>query len=257
MHHSQALKNFPSGALKILQAMIGIIPHAIISGFFPYPASLGKSGKNRIIEYLANVKNTAQAYFNLAELFSPPQIKGLLSEEFYRDCQTDCLSQDFLSLLEDQPEPLLNKVVNLDLKRWLPDYTLMKQDRLAMANSLETRVPYLGHRLVEFCATLPVSLKISNRQTKSILRKSAINLLPKEFAYAKKRAFYFPTEKCFDENFGSFVKAVLLDNNSAVSRIFNRGSLEGFLKSYRKNELADNKKLLALVILNLWLKHYY
>jgi asparagine synthase (glutamine-hydrolysing) len=257
LQHSQILAYLPSWALKFCQSIFGVIPHTFLSNFFPYPAKLGKEGKNRILKYIVNSHNITNAYFTLTELFSLLQIKGLLSEEFHQECHAGYLEEDFRSLLDEQSKPTLNKVINLDLNRWLADYTLAKQDRLSMANSLEARVPYLDHRLAELSASLPLSLKISGNQTKRILRKTAADLLPKEFAYAKKRAFYIPTEKCFDADFNSFAKTVILEKDSGVRQIFSQKGLEKFIDSYCSQELVDNKKLLALVILKLWLRHYY
>ena len=61
----------------------------------------------------------------------------------------------------------------LDLKHRLPELLLMRVDKMAMASSVETRVPYLDHKLVEFALQIPSSLKYKNNTTKYILKEAA------------------------------------------------------------------------------------
>ena len=65
----------------------------------------------------------------------------------------------------------VNRMLFVDTKTWLPDDLLIKADKMTMAASVELRVPFLDHRLVEFAGSLPVSLKIGSGQTKYLLKK--------------------------------------------------------------------------------------
>jgi len=257
MHQTSGFKNMPNAILLMLQRMLGLCSDGFLNTFFPYPARLGKKGKNRLIKYIASIKNTSDSYFKLAELFTPDEVGGLLSAETFNKEQFVCRDVNFSSSLNEGFDPMLNKVIQLDIKKWLHDFTLMKQDRLTMAHSLEGRVPFLDHRLVEFCASLPVSFKLFHLQSKSILRRTADNLVPKDYAQAKKRAFYIPTEKCFDAGFDNFQKEVLLDTNGLSKEIFNRGQLLKMVEGHSKAELVDNKQLSALLIAKLWLDSYF
>ena len=66
-----------------------------------------------------------------------------------------------------------------DSKLWLPDYLLLRGDKLTMAHSLEARVPLLDHKLTEFAARLPSRLKLSGKKRKVLLRNVACKLLTK------------------------------------------------------------------------------
>ena len=65
-----------------------------------------------------------------------------------------------------------------DSKLWRPDYLLLRGDKLTMANSIEARVPLLDHKLVEFAAQLPASMKLRGSQRKYLLKQVARRLLP-------------------------------------------------------------------------------
>jgi asparagine synthase (glutamine-hydrolysing) len=82
-------------------------------------------------------------------------------------------------------------------KQWMPDDLLLKADKMTMAHSLELRVPFLDHNLVEFAAALPDNMKMranKNRSftTKHILRQALQGTVPDEILHRKKMGFHVP-----------------------------------------------------------------
>ena len=85
--------------------------------------------------------------------------------------------------------------MSFDQKYYLPDDILVKSDRMSMAHSVEVRPPYLDHRIVEFAATLPASLKIRGRRQKFLLKDIMKDKLPASILQRKKVGFDIPAHE--------------------------------------------------------------
>lgn len=237
--------------------LLKLLPLKILERLFPYPAKLGVKGKTKFLNYLSHLQKKGLAYLDLAGLFSPEEKQELFTPDFLDLLRNQEPLEKELDLYLNNPNidtHFLNRVIELDLNHWLPNYTLFKQDRLTMAHSLEGRVPFLDHRLVEFCAHVPASLKLQGLTTKYLLRKAAERLLPEKTAWGKKKSFYIPTEKCFDEKFSNFLHEILDPSAIRKRGIFNWRYIERLLYPTRSLEFLDNKRLMTLLILELWFK---
>ena len=121
---------------------------------------------------------------------------NLISHWFDKDTivpqakNTDLLLADLSKELTNQP--LIESMMYMDSQRYLPDDILVKVDRAAMAVSLETRIPFLDYRLVEFAWSLPIDLKIRNGQSKWILRQLLQRHVPATLFEKPKMGFGVP-----------------------------------------------------------------
>lgn len=234
----------PSFLQKLNIRVLSGLPVQLLNYFFPYPALLGEQGKKRFIDYMLKLDNPTEAYLSLASVLGKEERDELLTPEFLEQGNDKWIYLD--------GEDIFNKVINTDLNNWLPNYTLFKQDRLTMANSLEGRVPFLDHRLVEFSAGLPIDMKIRGRHIKYILREAVKDLLPKKTVYRKKKAFYIPFEKCFDSGFNDFIRDYINEKNIKEQGIFNWDAVERYVYKKEKKELLENKRLMTLLIFQVW-----
>lgn len=92
---------------------------------------------------------------------------------------------------------MLNQSLYIETKTRLPGWILWKSDRLSMAHSVEARVPFLDHPLVELVAAVPPGLKLNGMDEKYLLRKLMMPYMPEHPTYFKKRAFYTPIREWF------------------------------------------------------------
>jgi asparagine synthase (glutamine-hydrolysing) len=153
-------------------------------------------------------------------------------------------------------DSLLNRMLYADVKTYLQEL-LMKQDQMSMAASIESRVPFLDHKLVEFTARLPQRLKLRRAwTTKDILRRSMKGVLPEPILKRSKMGFPVPVGKWFRGQFRPVIDEYVLSER-ALGRGF-------FVPSYVRSVVAEHQaganhseRLWALVNFEMWLRQFF
>ena len=138
-----------------------------------------------------------------------------------------------------------------DLNTYLPLDILTKVDRMSMAHSIETRVPLLDHKVVEFAATIPPELQMRNGTTKHVFKRAMRGLLPDEVLDRPKHGFAVPLGSWFRGRLGSFVRALLLSDASRRRGILNPRSIERLLELHERGRELDFQ-LWTLISFELW-----
>jgi asparagine synthase (glutamine-hydrolysing) len=150
---------------------------------------------------------------------------------------------------------LLDRVLYTDIKTYLVEL-LMKQDQMSMSTSIESRVPFLDHRLVEFAARLPESMKLSGFTTKRILREAAQGLLPNRILTRPKMGFPVPFSSWTAGRWNSVAREVLLDRRARERGITNIRAVERLLDEHRAGTRRGGDALWALLNLELWYRTF-
>lgn len=125
----------------------------------------------------------------------------------------------------------------IELKHRLPELLLTRTDKMSMAASVEARVPFMDHKLVEFVLQVPMKYKYRERETKYIFKKAMESIVPQETIYRKKVGFVSPVTNWFKE--GDQFKTQLLDllhSDNKWGAYLNRPLIEELLK---KNEMSS------------------
>jgi asparagine synthase (glutamine-hydrolysing) len=104
-------------------------------------------------------------------------------------------------------QSFLNWMSYIDLKLRLPELLLMRVDKMSMGASVETRVPFLDHKLVEFSMSIPVEYKLKSKESKSILKKAVRGFIPDELIDRKKQGFGIPVNEWLNEKLGEKIKS--------------------------------------------------
>lgn len=150
----------------------------------------------------------------------------------------------------NQHASFLDSIIYLELKQRLPELLLMRVDKMAMATSIEGRVPFLDHHVVEFALRIDGNLKYKNGQTKYILKKACEDLLPHDVIYRKKIGFGAPTSLWFKRN--SYFKHAYL---SLVQRQASNVRVPFFNIPQLYNLLSEHQKLDHERSVQLWTIH--
>jgi glycosyltransferase involved in cell wall biosynthesis len=157
---------------------------------------------------------------------------------------------------ETEGLPPLERMLELDRRVWLPDDLLVKADKVTMAASLELRVPFLDHQLIEWCAQLPERAKLRGGLGKWLLRQAAGERLPSECTAPGKRGFTVPVSGWFRRQLHQPVRAALLDSGSFARARFGEKPLHRLLEDHRHGVSDRREELYTLWVLELWLRQH-
>ena len=148
-------------------------------------------------------------------------------------------------------ESILDQMLYIDTKTWLPDDLLIKADRMTMANSLELRVPLLDHRLLEFAASLPSHYKLKGFTLKYIWKKALARRVPSAILRRKKAGFPVPYESWLRNECRDQVHEILTDRRTSQRGYFQKAAIEKLVRT--NNERGGfSKEVFSLVTLELW-----
>ena len=166
------------------------------------------------------------------------------------------MGYDPIAELRDQLPPEfstwhpLSQAQYLESAYLLPGYILSSQgDRMAMANSVEGRFPFLDHRVVEFAASIPPNLKLKRLREKHILRQGAEGLLPHAILNREKQPYRAPDHAAlFPEGKGlDYVEEALSPDRLDDAGLFSARPINALLVKCRRQEMMGTKDGMALV----------
>jgi asparagine synthase (glutamine-hydrolysing) len=152
-------------------------------------------------------------------------------------------------------DSLLNRMLYADTKTYLHEL-LMKQDQMSMAASIESRVPFLDHKLVEYTARLPERMKLRRGlNTKYILRRAMKNVLPEAILNRGKMGFPVPVGKWFRGEFRHVIDEYVLGERTAARGIFEPRFVRSLVARHAAGE-DHSERLWALVNFEMWLRRF-
>jgi len=177
--------------------------------------------------------------------------RSLYSKEFRRQLTDNDPMRVLGRHLGRAPNDYVNNMLYIDTKTWLPDDLLVKADKISMANSIELRVPFLDHKLLEFSASLPGNYKVRGLRTKYLAKRVLQHHVPPEILNRKKVGFPVPYESWFRQEMSSWLKGILLDSKSIGRGYFERNRVESLIVDNQRSG-SHSSLLFSLAILELW-----
>jgi asparagine synthase (glutamine-hydrolysing) len=151
----------------------------------------------------------------------------------------------------------LKRMLYADLKVWLPDNLLLRGDHMTMAASIEERVPFLDHKLVELAARIPSRMLAHGFQTKLLLRQALRPYLPREVLRRRKVGFAVPVGPWFRKPLKSFVADLVLSQEAKARGYFHPAAMEQFVREHFDGVRDRQKQLWALVNFELWCRSVF
>ncbi|MGH7253378.1 MAG: asparagine synthase (glutamine-hydrolyzing), partial [Nitrospiraceae bacterium] len=149
-----------------------------------------------------------------------------------------------------EPGSSLGGMLRADLSTWLPDDLLTKVDRMSMAASLEARVPYLDHPLVELVASIPAALKIRDGVRKAVLKAAVADLVSPAILNRRKMGFEMPLASWMRGPLREFVVDHL--TLEGPPGLFNQAGVERYLDEHLREIQDRSRQLWSILLVKLW-----
>jgi asparagine synthase (glutamine-hydrolysing) len=194
----------------------------------------------------------ASFYFdNFFSAFSESDQAGLLTSNVIEECASGAAYQNVLEYWEHSSGEMLQRLLYTDTKTYLVEL-LMKQDNMSMAASIESRVPFLDHPLVEFAVNIPQNLQLGGFTGKRILKKAVEDLLPHSILHRPKLGFPTPWSRWLAGPQLDVIRKLLLEPRSMERQMFQRSAVERLFEEHRSGHRDHSDRIWRLLNLELW-----
>lgn len=191
-------------------------------------------------------------HFRWMTFTRPEDNKHIFQDGVLQSINIDRVFSFIPKYLNENSSNGINRSMYVDIKSYLVDNILVKVDRMSMATSLEARVPFLDHRVVEFALSVPHELKIKNLTTKYLLKKMARKSLPDNIINKPKQGFSIPMKNWLKGPVKNLMTDMLSYNHLKEQGIFNPAYVQKLIKEHLDNDANHSHKLWSLILFQLW-----
>ena len=231
----------------------------------PYWRAVPPGVRGQVSRLVGALPGPVRRYAERSFLALPPGPRGLLYENFavFREPLQRRLLADpgLLASRDPYAEQLrcyegsfggaLERMSHADLQTYLVRL-LMKQDQMSMAASIESRVPFLDHELVEHVAAMPGRFKLRGLETKAVLRAAVRDLVPPAILTRRKMGFPVPVGRWLRGAFWPAVEEFVLGARALERGLFQPSALRQLAEEHRTGQARHGDRLWLLVNLEIW-----
>ena len=224
-----------------------------------FPTSEVKKSRARDLKRFLSAASLPrnERYFRWMSAFEADAKRTLFTEDFLQNLngrQASAPTDEWFARAKGVGA--LDALLLNDLMNYLPNDLLVKVDIASMANSLEARSPFLDHNVIEFAASLPENIKLKSFETKSLLKKIASRLVPREVIYRRKMGFGVPIAKWLRGEMQGFLKDTLLSEHSLRRGIIRPEQTRKLVAEHTEQKHDHASRLWTLLMLELWYQHF-
>ena len=201
---------------------------------------------NKIGVKLRNIKTIKDLYFNYTTELN--MASRILKNEYHNQIPKDNFQDKSLIQLNN-----VEKMMYFDVERYLPDDLLCKVDRASMFHSLETRAPFLNHKIYEYSLKIPFDEKIYKNNTKVILKSILSKYIPKKIFERPKKGFGIPIKQFLFNELREWSKSILFDKYYE-DPFLDQKEVQKFWELTDKNKLDLSSTIWSIISYRIWLK---
>ena len=194
----------------------------------------------------------ASLYFdNFLCAFSEKEQHSLFTDDLAAEMKAGAPYESALEYWDRSSGEMLQRLLYTDIKTYLVEL-LMKQDNMSMAASIESRVPFLDHMLVEFATNIPRRFQLRGLSGKRILKKAVADLLPHSIIYRTKLGFPTPWSRWLKGPQLQIIRDLLLESRSRERNLFKPAAIERLFDEHKSGQVDHYDRIWRLLNLELW-----
>jgi len=210
-----------------------------------------KQRAGRVFDYKDFSKIWLHIWSQEQYMFSEKEISQLFNEKYEHETTWKEWQK-----IDKLPLHTFEKISLFDINNYLANNLLHKIDIASMANSLEVRVPFLDHNLVEYALNIPHQYKIQGKEQKYLMKKTLIDYLPKELVYRKKWGFPAPVGVWLKKELAFLIDKYLSENRVQKQGIFNYKPIQKMILEFKHGKDYHYKRIWALLTFQMWYDEY-
>src|SRR5262245_44011732 len=229
----------------------------LMAGYYRGRLPIGSALRHRLLRtFLSRTPDVESLYLDNFAVFSREQQLRLLTPEAKdRAGALDPYATASRYLAQSDATTTLKRLLYADTKTYLHEL-LMKQDQMSMAASLESRVPFLDHALVEFTTRLPERMKLRRLTTKYILRRSMKGVLPKPILTRPKMGFPAPVGAWFRGAHRAVIDEYALSARTRDRGVFDPAYVRNLVAEHQSGARDHSQRLWSLVNFEMWARQF-
>ena len=162
------------------------------------------------------------------------------------------VAADGLPFVADPAASPLRRILHFDQTSWLPDNLLERGDRMTMAASIESRMPFMDHELAAYVSSLPDRYRLRGSVSKWILRRAMKRVLPQAILERPKVGFRVPVDLWFRGHLRDYLRESLTGPSSMTRGYYRPQVLERLLDEHDRGQVNHEKLLWCLLNLEIW-----
>jgi asparagine synthase (glutamine-hydrolysing) len=239
-----------------LWKVYGALPSFAKLGIYKGAAAiLGPAHQHLALEYVRKGLDEQELFWGGAINFSETHKRFLLGEKRKaKDSLAHALARGWHgeALRRDPKADYLKRMIYLEFKNRLPELLLMRVDKVSMATSVEARVPFLDHRMVEYSMTIPHELKIKDGVPKYILKKAVEGIVPANIIERKKQGFAAPVNEWLRNEWSPFAESTILGSTLVQNGTLRADFIRRMIDLHRRRLIDAGQNIWNLLNLVLW-----
>jgi len=236
------------------------IPFTLLSSIFP-PSKQKKGFINRLKRFSKGLSlDNSLRHFRWMTFLSLEQKKKLFTNKVKKeiDLSREIHKRKPLDDIFNKAKSFdnINGELYIDFKTYLTDNILVKVDRMSMATSLETRVPILDHRLVDFAFKIPGKYKLKGFTTKHIFKKNALKMLPADIVFREKQGFSIPIKNWLKKELKPLLLNFLSEEKINKAGFFNFLEVNRYVDEHLSGKYNHSHILWGILLFHVWYEYF-